>query len=580
MAEDQPPASLPSRPKELAEEAAAPSKNALKKAAKDKEKAEKAAKRKAAEDAQRKESEASDISSDDYGHVPLVGLPSSTPAEVPWVRLSEIASEFTDTTPMDESGGPHVIFQAVAENARVQSAKLAFLVFRQGQDTIQAVVAASDTLSRQMVKFAGSMSAESVVLVHGIVKKPKELVKSTSISHLEVHVKKLYIISEAEVLPMQLADAERALPVEGEEAQEDDSRPIVTLSTRLNNRTIDLAAKQNRAIFTIKDGVVALFSEYLRNLGFIGIQSPKLLGASSEGGSNVFEVKYFERKAYLAQSPQLYKQMLIAAGWDRVFEVNPVFRAENSNTARHLTEFTGLDLEMAFDRNYHEVVELLEGLMLYIFNGLRTKYKDATETVRKIYHVEEFKLPEAGKVPRISFAEGIQMLREDGLEIGDFEDLSTPDEKRLGALVLKKYNSDFYVLDQFPLAIRPFYTMPSASHPYFSSKETGSSAPATVPDPNTGYSNSYDFFMRGQEILSGAQRIHSAAFLQQRMREAVTPVDPNSDGLRDYVNAFKYGCPRHGGGGIGLERIVMLWLGLPNIRLASAFPRDPGRLLP
>ncbi|KAK4947953.1 hypothetical protein LTR28_007524, partial [Elasticomyces elasticus] len=435
MAEDQPPASLPSRPKELAEEAAAPSKNALKKAAKDKEKsmstslhlpfrqAEKAAKRKAAEDAQRKESEASDISSDDYGHVPLVGLPSSTPAEVPWVRLSEIASEFTDTTPMDESGGPHVIFQAVAENARVQSAKLAFLVFRQGQDTIQAVVAASDTLSRQMVKFAGSMSAESVVLVHGIVKKPKELVKSTSISHLEVHVKKLYIISEAEVLPMQLADAERALPVEGEEAQEDDSRPIVTLSTRLNNRTIDLAAKQNRAIFTIKDGVVALFSEYLRNLGFIGIQSPKLLGASSEGGSNVFEVKYFERKAYLAQSPQLYKQMLIAAGWDRVFEVNPVFRAENSNTARHLTEFTGLDLEMAFDRNYHEVVELLEGLMLYIFNGLRTKYKDATETVRKIYHVEEFKLPEAGKVPRISFAEGIQMLREDGLEIGDFEDL-------------------------------------------------------------------------------------------------------------------------------------------------------------
>lgn len=149
------------------------------------------------------------------------------------------------------------------------------------------------------------------------------------------------------------------------------------------------------------------------------------------------------------------------------------------------------------------------------------------------------------------------------------ESQSTPDEKRLGALVLKKYNSDFYVLDQYPLAIRPFYTMPSAAN-----------ASKNYTDPNAGYSNSYDFFMRGQEIMSGAQRIHEAAFLEKRMREHVTPVDPKSDGLRDYVNAFRYGCPPHAGGGIGLERIVMLWLGLPNVRLASLFPRDPSRLTP
>lgn len=300
------------------------------------------------------------------------------------------------------------------------------------------------------------------------------------------------------------------------------------------------------------------------------INSPRLLGAPSEGGANVFEVKYFNTKAYLAQSPQLYKQMMIAARFERVMEIGPIFRAENSNTARHLTEFTGLDLEMAFEEDYHEVVSLLEELMLYIFNGLRTRYKKETDLVRTVYRVEEFKLPEAGKVPRLHFSEGIQMLRDAGEELNDFDDLSTPQEKRLGALVLEKYGTDFYVLDQFPLAIRPFYTMPS--------KETQEKYDAS--NPNTGYSNSYDFFMRGQEIMSGAQRIHDATYLEKRMKEHVTPVDPQSDGLRDYVNGFRYGCPPHAGGGIGLERIVMLWLGLPNIRLASLFPRDPGRLIP
>jgi aspartyl/asparaginyl-tRNA synthetase len=136
--------------------------------------------------------------------------------------------------------------------------------------------------------------------------------------------------------------------------------------------------------------------------------------------------------------------------------------------------------------------------------------------------------------------------------------------------VLKKYGTDFYVLDKYPLAIRPFYTMPSAE----------TQAAYDPKDPNAGTSNSYDFFMRGQEIMSGAQRIHDATFLEKRMRECVTPVDPKNEGLRDYVNAFRYGCPPHAGGGIGLERIVMLWLGLPNVRLASLFPRDPSRLSP
>ncbi|KAI4734155.1 aspartyl-tRNA synthetase [Aureobasidium sp. EXF-12298] len=580
---DQTAQSIPERPKDTpADEAGAvapaegekgPSKSALKKAAKEKEKAEKAAKRKAAEEAQKKEQDVNDVSSEDYGELPMIGSQEYKPTGVKRVTLAQIADKYSETTPIDEAGGAEVCFRAVVENARNQSAKLSFLVFRETLNTIQAVVAASDSLSRQMVKFAGSVPSESIVLVHGLVKKTPEPVKSATISHLEIHVKKLYVVAKADSqLPMQVSDAERPLPLEGEEAKEDESgRPIVTLNTRLNNRVIDLRGKHNRAIFAIKDGVTALFQEFLRGQGFIGIQTPKLLGAPTEGGANVFSVDYFATKAFLAQSPQLYKQMMIAARFERVMEVGPVFRAENSNTARHLTEFTGLDLEMAFEENYHEVVEVLENLMLYIFNGLRTKYKRETDLVRSIYHVEEFKLPEAGKVPRIPFSEGIQMLRDDGLEIGDYDDLSTPDEKRLGALVLKKYGSDFYVLDQFPLNIRPFYTMPSHTAP---AHQQGSK------DPNAGYSNSYDFFMRGQEILSGAQRIHDAEFLCKRMKEHVSPVDPTSEGLRDYVNAFRYGCPPHAGGGIGLERIVMLWLGLPNVRLASLFPRDPNRVAP
>ncbi|KAF2230826.1 aspartyl-tRNA synthetase [Viridothelium virens] len=557
---------------------AGPSKNALKKAAKDKEKAEKAAKRKAQEDAQKAASAASDVSSHDYGDLPTVGLTPYTPSGVHRITLRELVAQLPPTP--SGSGALHaeeasaepearVALRCVVENARVQSAKLAFLVLRQGAESVQAVVAASETLSRQMVKFAGGVPAESVVLVEGVVRRPKEAIKSASVGHLELHVERFFVVSRSESqLPLQVEDAERAIPAEGLEGkgEEDDGRPIVTLNTRLEHRVIDLRARHNAGIFKIKDGVCALFSEYLRDKGFVGVQTPKLLGAATEGGSNVFEVTYFGKKAYLAQSPQFYKQMMVAARYEKVMEIGPIFRAENSNTARHLTEFTGLDMEMAFEEDYHEVMTVLEELMLHIFNGLRTRYAKETELVRSIYHVDEFKLPEAGKVPRIQFPEAVKMLRGAGEQIGDFDDLSTPQEKLLGRLILEKYSTDFYVIDQYPLAVRPFYAMPSAQT---------TSAPLSEQ-----YSNSYDFFMRGQEIMSGGQRVHDAALLSKRMKEFEPPLDPTHPGFKDYVNAFKYGCPPHGGGGIGLERIVMLWLGLPNVRLASLFPRDPVRLAP
>jgi aspartyl-tRNA synthetase len=163
-----------------------------------------------------------------------------------------------------------------------------------------------------------------------------------------------------------------------------------------------------------------------------------LFEADLSGGASVFRLNYFNRNAFLSQSPQLFKQMAIQSRFPRVMEIGPVFRAENSQTSRHLTEFTGLDLEMEVVEHYHEVVDLLENLMLFIFNGLATRYSKETALVRKTYAAEPFKLPEAGKVPRLEFAEGIKMLREAGETIGDYDDLTTPQEKRLGQLVLEK----------------------------------------------------------------------------------------------------------------------------------------------
>lgn len=536
-----------------------PSKNALKKAQKEKEKAEKKAAAKARELAERQKKEAADaedVSKESYGELPLTGSKDFKPTGASRQDLGQIA-DFEDK---------EITFRAWVENARVQSAKLAFLNLRQGLNTVQAVVAASEKLSKQMVKFSGSVSTESTVAVTGLVKRVKEPIKSATIKDFEIHIQKLFVESKAEVpLPLQVEDAERPIPSEGlgdedQKQEEGDARPLVGLNTRLNNRTIDLRAKINHAIFIIKSGVCGLFQEFLSQRGFILMHTPKILGAASEGGANVFELKYFDRPAYLAQSPQFYKQMLIASRYQKVMEIGPVFRAENSNTARHLTEFTGLDLEMEFQEHYYEVVGVLEELMLFIFTELNKRYKKETDLVRSVYHVEDFKLPEAGSVPRIPFAEGIKMLREAGEELNDYDDLSTPQEKKLGKLVLEKYGSDFYTLDQFPIEIRPAYTMPSPHDPKLS--------------------NSYDMFMRGQEICSGAQRIHDAELLAKQMREHDPPIDPNGAGTKDYVDSFRYGCPPHGGGGFGLERIVQFWLGLPNIRMASLFPRDPSRVVP
>lgn len=321
--------SLPLRSKEnpTVEADGVPSKNAIKKAQKEAEKAAKKAAAKKADEEKRAAQQASageDTAKDRYG-----ALPKDNAEITHLLKLSEanVEKEVTVITRI--------------HNSRSQSAKLAFLMLRQQGKTIQAVVAAGDVVSRQMVKWAVGVNVNSFVRVSGLVKKPDPPVASASLSTLELHVTKIYMVSQAiEQLPMQVKDAERPPPISEEEGQVDaDGTPTVTLKTRLDNRVIDLQTECNQAIFTLSSGVEGLFEEYMRTHGSRKFNTTKLAGAATEGGSGVFEVSnYFGKKAYLTQSPQLYKQMLIAGDCESVFEIGPVFRAENSNTHRHLTE--------------------------------------------------------------------------------------------------------------------------------------------------------------------------------------------------------------------------------------------------
>lgn len=218
---------------------------------------------------------------------------------------------------------------------------------------------------------------------------------------------------------------------------------------------------------------------------------------------------------------------------------------------------------MEIEDHYHEVMYLLEDLLLHIFQQLKERCKDQIDLVRSVYQSQEFLAPEPGKEVRLTFAEGQKLLREEGPEefrnVLDDEDMSTPQEKALGAIIRRKYNTDFYILDKFPESARPFYAMEDPENP--------------------NVTNAYDFFMRGQEILSGGQRIHLPGILEARIRKK--GIDPSSSGIKEYLDIFKSaGVPPHGGGGIGLDRVVAWYLGLPTVHLGTYYPRTPKRLLP
>lgn len=467
--------------------------------------------------------------------------------------------------------GQHVWIRARLQSSRCKG-KQAFFVLRQQYFTIQAIlrVAEGTAVTKDMINFAAGIPRESIIDVYGLVKQSPVKIEACTQSDVELELSQLIVVNRpTRKPPVLIEDLSRSeteivaemekLKLKAEKSKSGDASSALAIrvdqDTRLNFRWIDLRTPTNLAIFDVQRGIKKLFCDSLDRQGFREIMTPKFISAASEtGGANVFEVKYFKGKAYLAQSPQLYKQIGITADMDRVYTVGDVFRAEDSNTHRHLTEFVGLDLEMAFDTDYHEVVDFIAKVFVEIFKGLEEKYSFEIASVNRQYPADKFKFLEQTLV--MKYPEAVEMLKGAGAEMGDEDDLTTANEKLLGKLVREKYDTDFFILDKFPIAVRPFYTMP---------------------DPeDKKYSNSYDMFMRGEEIMSGAQRIHDAQMLKERAMHL--GIDPGS--IDFYLESFEDCSFPHAGGGIGLERVTMLYLGLDNIRKASMFPRDPKRLRP
>ncbi|TNJ27482.1 Aspartyl-tRNA synthetase [Giardia muris] len=465
----------------------------------------------------------------------------------------------------------HLVGQMLWVRARVHTARIggknAFLLLRGKMRLLQACYfvprggdEADVQRGKDLVKYIGSLSQETIVEVYGKLTAVETPIKTASKEHqsYELHIERVHAISRAAVpLPLQIEDASRPDSAY-ENAKEDEQYVRPGRDTRLDNRVLDLRTPTNQAIMRVRATVASEFRAFLDTNGFIEIQTPKLIPGASEGGAAVFNVKYFNRDACLAQSPQLYKQMCIAAGMQRVYEVGPVFRAENSHTHRHLCEFTGLDLEMEIHETYHEVLKLLGAMMRHIFTRVSERCATEIETIRHQFDLScPAPLKWADETVIIDFREGIKLLRERGFEQASEDgDLTTELERELGRIVRERYETDFYILDKFPMSARPFYTMPSPKDPMFS--------------------NSYDMFIRGEEICSGAQRVHCPELLRQQcIAKGVNP-----DTLEDYIASFRYGCSPHGGAGLGLERIVMLLLGVEDCRQCCLFPRTPERLTP
>jgi len=539
-------------------------KNKEKRAKKAAEKAAKALKKEQAreERAAREKAKADKLSgldSDNFGDTPLIT--SAFVTDRKWTAIEALTPRLNTK---------NVLIRGFLQTSR-SVGKGVFVKIRSTMFTVQGVCFQNNdgSISPAMIKYISGLPVESIVDVEGVVTIPNDPIESCTQKMIELQITQFHCVTKSEAaMPFQMEDAMRPdLDKESDVGhyggkddaqlsgivQRADGMATVGLETRLDHRWIDLRTPANQGIFRIESMVGVLFRNHLVERGFIELHSPKLLGGASEGGAEVFTLNYFEQQACLAMSPQLQKQQACAcAGFEKVFVTGPVFRAENSHTRRHLCEFTGFDLEMVIQEHYDEVLDVFSDLFIAIFDGLNARCKNELEAVREQHPFED--LQYCTPTLKLTYAEGCALLRGAGIDQDDYDDLTTENEKKLGDIVKEKYETDFFFMDKYPLSVRPFYTMPDPHNPKLS--------------------NSYDFFIRGQEILSGAQRIHTPALLEARAAAMGIDLDAS------YLQSFQNGVLPHGGGGIGLERVVMLFLGLPNIRKASWFPRDPKRLAP
>jgi nondiscriminating aspartyl-tRNA synthetase len=432
-------------------------------------------------------------------------------------RISpELDERIVTSRRLPEHAGETVTVQGAIHRIR-DVGGVVFVLVRDREDVLQAVAESADGLEE------GSWAR----ITGEVVPEPR------APRGVDLRIREIEIVAEP-VEPLPLVINKRMLNV--------------SLPEKLNRRPISLRHPRERAIFSIQGALTAGFRRFLRTHGFTEIRSPKIVSVGAEGGANLFGLEYFGKRAYLAQSPQLYKQFMVGV-YERVFEVGPVFRAEKHNTSRHLNEYVSLDFEIGFIRDHRDVMAMEAALLASMLG-------DVAQECEEELVLLEATLPEVGDIPAVKLAEAAEIAESElGREVSR-DDLDPEAEEAVSRWALAELESEFLFLTHYPEAKRPFYVMDEPDDP--------------------GKTRSFDLLLRGLEVTTGTQRIHT--YDEQVAKIERMGLDPAD--FEHFLMLHRHGVPPHGGLAIGLERLTMKLLGLGNIREAALFPRDLDRLTP
>lgn len=404
-----------------------------------------------------------------------------------------------------------------------------FVILRDSTGKVQITIEKNDE-NQKLVEIIDNLTLESTLKITGKV----SINEKVKLGGVEIIPSNIFVTSKSlPELPLDITSKDNALR-----------------ETRLDYRFLDLRREENNLFFRCETLLEHAFREYCVNNNFIEIHTPKIAAGAAESGAEVFKIDYFGQTACLSQSPQFYKQMAMASGFDKVFEIGPAFRAENSHTSYHATEINMADIEISWINSFEEVMDMEEEWIKYALEKLKTIYG---EEIKRLFNIEisDTKV----KFPRITFKEAKDILKQEFNYIGEKEDdFERKEENLLCEYAKRKYHCDFIFVTKFPFAARPFYHMLDED----------------------GLTNSYDLLFKGIEITTGAQREHRVDILKEQMLKK----DINPDSLNFYLDFFKYGCPPHGGFAIGIARIMMQIFEIDNIREATFIYRGPTRLNP
>ena len=425
--------------------------------------------------------------------------------------------------------GENITFSGFVDTIRDKKWVM-FIILRDSTGKVQLTIEKSEEKNKDMLELMSGITHDSVIKVKGILNK-NDAVK---LGGIEIVPDEIEVLSTALELPFDYNNLDG-----------------VNIDTRLDYRFLDIRNERNMLIRQIESCMMSGIKEFLDTKNFCEIHTPKTIGAASESGSNVFELKYFDRKAYLAQSPQFYKQMALASGLDRVYELAPVFRAENSNTYRHATEYTSFDIEFSYIDSVSDVMDMEENILIAGLTKVKEKYG---EKIKEVFGKEV--IVPTKPFPRIDLQDVYKELEKRyGYQIptDDVGDMNSETETLISKYAMEEYGHEFIFITGFSASKRAFYHMR---------------------DEN-GIPLGYDLVWRGTEITTGAQREHRYDVLKKQCEEKGLGED-----VKFYLEFFKYGCPPHGGFAIGVDRLTMLLLGLPSLKETMFLFRGPNRLEP